>query len=195
MNGRHRESGGRLDEALELLPREVEPERDLWPAIEAELEPHASAVPRRWLWPAAAAVVLVAASSLITAALLRRAETRTPPVAATAPPTVAQRAAFGPGQVLDPTYEAARQQLARTLASRIDRLPPGARAKLESNLAELRRATAEINAALALRPGDPLLEELLLNTYQDELAVLASVNQIAGAAGNGATDQETRIQL
>lgn len=195
MNGRQRESAGRLDEALDLLPREVEPARDLWPAIEAELGPHRSKAPRGWLWPAAAAVVLVAASSLITATVLRRAETTSPPVAAVNPPTVAQRAAFGPGQVLDPTYDAARQQLARTLASRIDRLPPGARAKLESNLAELRRATAEINAALALRPGDPLLEELLLNTYQDELAVLASVNQIADAAGDGAIEPETRIQL
>jgi hypothetical protein len=40
----------------------------------------------------------------------------------------------------------------------------------------------------------PLLEELLLNVYQDELAVLANVNQMA--AGNGGTTNEpTRMQL
>jgi hypothetical protein len=189
----------RLDEALDLLPRDVEPARDLWPAIESRLEPRPVPAAHRWLLRAAAAVVLVAASSLITATLIRHADRTPVPSAGTsagaAPPMVAKPAAFGPGQVLDPTYDAARQQLAGTLAGRIDRLPAGARAKLESNLAELRRATNEINAALALSPGDPLLEELLLNSYQDELAVLASVNQITGATAIGATDVDTRMQL
>jgi hypothetical protein len=149
---------------------------------------------RRWLWPAAAAVLLVVGSSLITATLLRDDE----PMVARRAPAAGQvgyaDAAFGPGQVLDPAYAAARQDLARTLSARIDRLPPDARRKLESNLAEIRRATAEINAALELNPGDALLEELLLNAYQDELAVLASVNQLAGGNGAGPTDA-TRMPL
>jgi len=78
---------------------------------------------------------------------------------------------------------AARQQLSGMLESRIDALPASAWKKLEANLAEIRRATAEINAALALQPGDPLLEELLLNTYQDELALLASASQLTGVNG------------
>ena len=82
----------------------------------------------------------------------------------------------------------ARQQLAATLAARIDRLPSSARQKVEDNLAQLRRAADEINAALALQPGDALLEELLLNTYQDELAVLASVNQLANLNGAAAPE-------
>jgi hypothetical protein len=103
-------------------------------------------------------------------------------------------AAFGPGQSLDPAYDAARQELVRTLSARIERLPPDARQQLEKNLAEMRRASAEINAALELNPGDPLLEELLLSAYQDELAVLASVNQLTGN-GAGATTDPTRMQL
>jgi hypothetical protein len=98
-------------------------------------------------------------------------------------PEAATPAAFGPGQSLDPSYDLIRQQLANTLAQRIERLSPEVRAKLEANLAELQRATAEINAALELSPGDPLLEELLINSYQDELAVLASVNQLTGPNG------------
>jgi hypothetical protein len=77
----------------------------------------------------------------------------------------------------------------------VERLPPEVRRQLERNLAELRRASAEINAALDLSPGDPLLEELLLNAYQDELAVLASVNQLTGGNGAATTTNATRMQL
>jgi hypothetical protein len=186
----------RLDDALARLPRSVEPARDLWPAIEARLEPQAGAARRRRWWPAAAAaVVLVAASSLITAGLLRREAPATAGLA-TEPATITMTsAAFGPGQALGPDYLAARQELARALEARIERLPPAGRRQLEKNLAELRRARAEINAALELSPGDPLLEELLLNAYQDELAVLASVNQLTGANGVGAPNDPMRMQL
>jgi len=183
-----------LDAALDALPRSVEPGRDLWPAIEARLDPRDGRAGRRWLWPAAAAVLLVVGSSLITATLLRDGE---PLVARRAPadsPVSYAAAAFGPGQMLDPAYDTARRDLARTLSARIGRLPPDARRQVEKNLAEIRRAGAEINAALELNPGDPLLEELLLNAYQDELAVLASVNQLAGGNGAGPIDA-TRIQL
>ena len=192
-----RDTGPRtLDTALDALPREVQPGRDLWPGVAARLEPrHAPSTGRRWPLAAAAAVALVAVTALVTAGLLRREAT---PVAGPAPavPAVTYAAAtFGPGQVLDPAYDAARQELARTLSARIDRLPPEARRQLERNLAELRRASAEINAALELSPGDPLLEELLLNAYQDELAVLASVNQLAGANGAGPANDPTRMKL
>jgi hypothetical protein len=180
----------RLDRALGGIAREVPPDRDLWPAIAAGLEPRRSARAR---WPlAAAAVLLVAASSLITVQVMRRAAS---PVAAVAPPVTTETprvepASFGPGHALDPEYAAARQQLATMLARRIDRLPGSARQKVERNLAELRRAADEINAALALQPGDALLEELLLNTYQDELAVLASVNQLASLNGTAVPEDE-----
>ena len=184
----------RLDEALAGLPKSLEPARDLWPAIEAQLQPRESRAGRTWLWAAAAGVLLIVGSSLITATLLQREADRVAqqPPARSEPAYAA--AAFGPRNTLDPAYDAARRDLLRSLSARIDRLPPDARRQLEKNLAELRRASAEINAALELSPGDPLLEELLINTYQDELAVLASVNQLTG--GNGAvTHDPTRNPL
>jgi len=179
----------RVDRALAGLPRELPPDRDLWPEIAAQLEPRRAQ--RRWLPLAAAAVLLVAASSLITAQVVRRNAT---PVATVAPAAsasgVVRPASFGPGHALDPEYAAARQQLAAMLAARMDRLPSSARQKVADNLAELHRAADEINAALALQPGDALLEELLLNTYQDELAVLASVNQLANLNGTVVPEDE-----
>lgn len=183
-----------VDEALAGLPRSLEPARDLWPAIEAQLEPRAARGSRAWLWAAAAGVVLVVGSSLLTATLLQREPARVAGQRATQDGPKYATAAFGPGQALGPGYDAARRDLLGTLSARIDRLPPDARRQLEKNLAVIRRASAEINAALALSPGDPLLEELLINTYQDELAVLASVNQLAGGNGAAANDP-TRIEL
>ena len=100
---------------------------------------------------------------------------------ATSDAAVVLPAAFGPAGSLDPEYVAARRLLTRTLDRRIAALSPSARARLEFNLGEMRRAADEINAALAEQPGDPLLEELLLKTYQDELAVLSNVSQLTAS--------------
>ena len=179
----------RLDARLRGLPRTIAPERDLWPTISARLEPRAATGRRRpaWLLQAAAAVLLVAGSSLLTARLLDRAPTAGKTARAAGPTVTAPAnlgvvravpAAFGNNVRLDPGYVAARHQLTAMLQARLARMPPSTRAKLEVNLAEMRRAADEINAALAQQPGDPLLEELLLATYQDELAVLANVSQL-----------------
>jgi hypothetical protein len=204
----------KLDARLGSLPLEVEPGRDLWTGIAARLETGVApvAVPARrpaWIWQAVAAVILVAGSSLLTASLL---DSKAPAVQSASQPAaapasgqapasgtdgaVAMPAAFGPSGKLDNEYLAARQQLTRMLDERIAALPPSARAKLEFNLGEMRRAADEINAALAAQPGDPLLEELLLKTYQDELAVLSNVSELTNSLdGARAPAGEKRIQL
>jgi len=171
-------SDPRVEVLLHSVPREIEPGRDLWPAIESRLTPHSRRRAPAWALQVAAAVILVAASSLITAGLVRRDAATTARVAAPAATSPVVPAAFGRGRALGVGYETARRQLAADLGQRLAGMPPSARLKLEANLAEMHRAAEEINAALARQPGDPLLEELLLNTYQDELGVLASVNQL-----------------
>lgn len=198
----------RLDAWLRDLPQSVEPPRDLWPAIEAGLEPRARRRAPAWLWQAAAAVLLVAGSSLLTATLLDGDRgsgkmAATPPRGTVATPAdvtaAAVPAAYAAGSQLDPEYLAARRQLTAMLNERIANLPESSRVKLEQNLAEMRRAAEQINAALAEQPGDPLLQDLLLKTYQDELAVLANVNQLTNALDSSATDatkaESKRIDL
>jgi hypothetical protein len=204
------ELDAQLEARLRELPSDVEPGRDLWPGIAARLEQQVAAPPQRvtrrpaWAWQAAAALVLVAGSSLLTASLLDRS----PPAGQSASqpsraaPDRAQGgasvlpAAFGPTGRLDSEYLVAREQLTRMLEERIAVMPPSARAKLEFNLGEMRRAADEINAALAAQPGDPLLEELLLKTYQDELAVLSNVNQLTDSLQRvPAPAGEKRMQL
>lgn len=188
-----RDADTRLDAELARLPRSVEPPRDLWPRIAAGLEPRpmerGGATPGRpWLWQLAAALVLVVTSSAITAVLVQR---EPPPasVADAAPaapraPVEVRPATFQTDYAPGPEYYAARQQMLDTLARRLDQLPPETRVAIAGNLAEIRRGADKIAAALAEQPGDPLLEELLLNAYQDELAMLANVDQLT--RGNGA---------
>jgi hypothetical protein len=196
-----------LDFALRDLPADIEPGRDLWPEIAARIATEGRAATRRPAWPmqAAAAVLLVVASSLLTATWLGRREAAAPAIASAPTPVVAESAvrvvpaAFGPSGTLDAEYVAARKQLSAMLEARIASMPESARTKLELNLGELRRAADQINEALAVQPGDALLEELLLKTYQDELAVLANVNQLTSltqtTGGMTAVDAPTRIQL
>jgi hypothetical protein len=202
-----------LDARLQALPRGIEPSRDLWPAIATRLESQQGGVPalgarrRSWLWQAAAAVVLVAGSSLLTAKWMDHAGSKGNMTASTVAPAdrtlgagnrvTAMPAAFGPHGRLDPEYMAARRQLTMMLQQRLAQLSPSTRAKLEMNLGEMRRAADEINAALSEQPGDPLLEELLLATYQDELAVLANVNQLTAdlAEGTAKPAAEKRMKL
>ena len=68
--------------------------------------------------------------------------------------------------------------MALTIAS----LPPADRAKVERNLADLRRAADELSATLAQHPSDPLLQDLLMSTYQSELQLLANVSELPTAS-------------
>jgi hypothetical protein len=193
-------NGGRdpLDEALASLPRDVAPERDLWSQIRAEIEKTpivapASESPLQSNWfRLAAAVLLVLATSFVTYYVTRQSlqqpVAQTAPEALPAPQVTSQPASFsfGPDR-LGASYANARAELDKRFQERIASLPPVDRAKVEKNLADLRRAAAEISATLAEHPSDPLLQDLLMSTYQSELQLLANVSELP-TAGSMRTD-------
>ncbi len=86
-------------------------------------------------------------------------------------------ASFG-AESLGADYFKARAALDAEFEQRIAALPPATRAKIESNLADLRRAANEIATTLAQHPSDPLLQDLLMSTYQSELQLFANVNEM-----------------
>ncbi len=176
-----------LMRALGRLPQSIAPARDLWPAIASGLDQAGAARGRRvqftWTYALAAAVGCMALGALLTYALLQRdgsGSISTEPAVTTSNRPAVLQASFGRYAALGPEYERARAALVIDLAERLHRLPPVVRIKVERNLDEIQLAVQEINAALELAPDDPLLQELLLDTYQDELRLLAHVNQMAG---------------
>jgi hypothetical protein len=185
-----------LDEALASLPEDVRPERDLWPQIHAEIAKtpivaQASAVQSTW-FRLAAAVLLVLATSFVTYYVTRQSMQQ--PIAQVTPETVpvpqvsGQPASFSFGaERLGAGYVNARAELDKRFQERIATLPAADRAKIERNLADLRRAADEISATLAKNPSDPLLQDLLMSTYQSELQMLANVSELP-TAGSMRTD-------
>ena len=182
-----------LDQALAALPSDVPPSRDLWEGIRAEIAktpivtdtaPVVYRHTSRWL-QMAAGVLLVLGTSVTTYVLTRQSMQRETTQLARdtvpAPLATATPVAFGP-EALGADYLNARADLDRAFEQRIATLPPATRAKLQRDLADLRHAAREISDTLAQHPSDPLLQELLMSTYQRELQFLADVNNITSAA-------------
>lgn len=182
-----------LSQMLASLPRDVQPERDLWQGIQAEITktpivtdtaPVVHFASTRW-FQIAAGLLLVLATSFTTFVITRQsmekdaavqvANEQTVPMATA--PLNAMPASFGP-EALGADYMKARSELDKRFEERIKTLTPSTRAKLERNLADLRHAANEISATLAEHPSDPLLQDLLMSTYQRELQLLADVSEV-----------------
>jgi hypothetical protein len=72
------------------------------------------------------------------------------------------------GEPRDPHYLAARAELERTFNQRLAQLDPATRAKIEADLASIRKARDDIRKALAAQPDSPVLEQLLASALHDE---------------------------
>ena len=188
-----------LDSLLAELPRDVRPSRDLWPDIKAEIAADGALAKRsgaaqRW-WQLAAAVVLIVGSSALTFFLVQRsmqaqmqrqvAAVRNDVTQQMQPVLQAMPVRFDGHEGLGKGYEEVRAQLDAEYAKRIQNLPPLVRAKVERDIADLRRSAREISATLAQYPSDPLLQDLLVSTYQREIQLLSQVNTMAASSAAG----------
>ena len=187
-----------LDEALASLSEDVTPERDLWPQIRAEIattpivaQAPASAVQSTW-FRLAAAVLLVVVTSFVTYYLTRQSMpqpiARTTPESLPTPQVSSTPASFSFGsERLGAGYMNARAELDKRFHERLAALPAADRTKVEKNLADIRHAADEISTTLKQHPSDPLLQDLLMSTYQSELQLLANVSDLS-TAGSMRTD-------
>ena len=86
--------------------------------------------------------------------------------------------------ISDPKYREQRAALVKSLEAKLASLPPDSRAKVTSSLAAIRKAKQDLEDALGKDPSNALLQELLVDTYQDEMRVLTTVHE-ASDAGQG----------
>jgi hypothetical protein len=178
--------------SLRELPQSIEPPRDLWPQIEARLgetTPAPAAVPARYRrtaqlrWLAAAAMVATLAVGMWIGRTLLPAGTPGAPLTASNPPATYGASALDASYV-DPRYERQRAVLLRSLQERLATMNPQTRTKVMASLATIEKAKEDLEQALGKDPGNALLQELLVNTYQDEMRVLTDVHE-ASDPGRG----------
>lgn len=159
-------SDDKLDAALTRLPRNIEPQHDLWPGISARIKP------RRQSWShdiwsragAVAAVVVVAVSVIWVAVGNRMPASDDALFTATVPATHVSSGN-------DP-----RMVFTAQLASDHD-LPPKARHALLDNLRLLNDSIRRTRAALKKYPDDVNLQALLFNLYEQEAQLMNEAQQ------------------
>ena len=186
---------------LSELPREIAPPHDGWPALEARLREER--VPpsngnaqrggieparhrrRRFLGIAALVAVLaaVAVGISIDRWILAPGHPISSSLAARDSDSVDERLPVD--YVTDPRYLRERAALLRSLNARLATLPPSTRKQVLESLATIHQSMRNIQQALGREPGNALLQELLIDTYQDEMQVLSTVQE--ASAGSGET--------
>lgn len=141
----------------------------------------------RWL-AAAAMIAALAVGVWIGRSVLPMAPVTNPaPGSAATPRQIPENggaAALQAAYLSDPKYRQERAALVKSLEQQLASLPPDARAKVISSLATIHKSMQDLEAALGKDPSNALLQELLVNTYQDEMRVLTTVHE-AGDAGKG----------
>ena len=159
MNERN-ESIPQLDALIGRLPRAIQPPRDLWPTVNARI-----ALQRQWSLPWELAVAAALAAVTVSAMFVGFSHDAQPRAR---PPQWAY-------EQLDSAYRPLRQASLERYRVGAARLDPQLRATVEANLAIIDRALAEIRTALASRPSDAALGQMLQRTYDQELAIVDAV--------------------
>jgi hypothetical protein len=154
--------------SLQQMPQEIAPRRDLWPRIQAQLQPRR----RRWVVPASlAAGVLVTSIAFMVGYRIHDA-TRGPVTETDS--GVLIRAALVP----DAAYRSGREALLRDLPAKLAQLPAESQQHVRDSLLSIQQAMRDIEAELGRDARNVLLQELLIRTQQEEMRVLATVEEI-----------------
>jgi hypothetical protein len=184
------------------LPREIAPPHDGWPALEARLResatgrlhegarPGSREEPRQRRRPRLAGIAALAAvlAAVVVGMSIDHWLLSPAHPASRGPSASGVGTAAGQLQVAyvsDPRYLRERAALLRSLDARLAKLPPTTRRKVLQSLAAIHQSMRQIRQALGREPGNALLQELLIDSYQNEMQVLSTVQ--AATYGSGET--------
>lgn len=163
------------------LPREIEPSRDLWPALAVRLSVPPTVVEGRfggsrwWRLAAVAAAMLMAAGSLLIAYSLGRQHVGGPTAARVqleSPVAVPARLAGTGVAEAEAEFVEARDQLLVALAARRGTMSPETQRVVDDNLKLIDGAIVRITAALADDPLNPRLANRLAGAYRTQIELL-----------------------
>lgn len=178
---------------LRELAQEIPPPHDGWPALEARLRASAAPHPERpaaWGSTALPArrpsrrMMHIAAVAAVLAALVLGLSVGRWVVAPSRP---SARTAAAPGTEArlpvvyrtDPSYLRERIALLRSLRAHLAALPPPTRREVLESLAVIHHSIRQIQQALGREPGNALLQELLIDSYENEMQVLSSTQALS----------------
>ena len=174
------EQHDKLGRAARQLATEIKPSRDLWPGIEQAIREPRQPRQTPWYAQAAAVLLLVGASSMVTYQYVKYDQAGEPQVVVQPVPTnlTFERAAFGGEHTLQSVYRRAAGNVESNLDRELENLSPEAREDVMRNLAVIRQAIADISNSLENDPGNAFLQELLVEAYRSELALMNRVGSM-----------------
>lgn len=157
-----------LRKTMESLPREIVPERDLWPGIAARIALRRN---RFRAWSIAAGIAcLIALGAIVTALSLHRQQ---------APATLAARQpATRPRPVAATPLPNERAEMLAAAIRRSTREDPHTQAVLLTNLDLVETSITRIQQALNEDPGNPGLQPLLYQQYRNEATLVAAAQRV-----------------
>ena len=164
----------RIDELAQSLP----PSRDLWPAIAQAIEADRRAAvvesaPRRSRWLPVAG--MAAAVALVTVGIFIGRGISPSPVTVAGTSAAQGSPEILPAALRDANYRKQRDVLLAEVDKKLAAMPAADRDKVAASLLTLRRSISEIEAALGRDPANALLQELLVNSCQEEMRALTAV--------------------
>jgi hypothetical protein len=175
----------RLSAEAVRLPRAIDPERDLWPAIARRLHPR-TASPR----PRTTGLRIALAAAMLVGAFLGGVWVATQHATDIGPSTALlngkqQRppivAAFDQVRA---EYAGMRNDVVAALATSKGSITPETASVIRENLEIIDKAVSQIDGALQKDPDNSALRDLLLAAYDNEVGLLRQVSDLqAGTKG------------
>lgn len=157
-----------LRKAVESLPREIAPQRDLWPGIAARISPRRQ---RFQTWSVAAGVTCVIAVGAIAIALSTHRPQAPATLASKQPVTQPRPVATAPSP------DERTRMIAATI-TRSTHQDPRTQAVLLKNLDIVETSITNIQHALNEDPGNSGLQPLLYQQYRNEATLVAAAQRV-----------------